>query len=57
MGTLRRDHAGLAEARAERERSEARLAVTRRTVIEPLVTMHRENHFAAMLLETLRRRE
>lgn len=51
---LARDHGAVAEARAERKKSESRLAVTQRTVIEPLAAMHRENHFAEMIMNTLR---
>ena len=54
---LTRDHAALAEARAQRRESEARLAVTQRTVIEPLAMLRQENHFAEMVMGTLRRHQ
>jgi hypothetical protein len=57
MRWLHRDRDALAEARAEAARSRERLAVTQRTVIGPLRQMHQENHFAELLIETLRRRE
>jgi len=55
MKAIRRDRTALHGARAEREKSEERLAVTRRTVIEPLARMHAENHFAEMVMNTLRK--
>lgn len=56
---LRRRHGreAVQDARAERETSEKRLEVTRRTVIEPLARMHAENHFAEMVMDTLRKKE
>jgi hypothetical protein len=52
---MKRDRAAVHEARAEREKSEERLAVTRQSVIGPLSRMHSENHFAEMVKNTLRK--
>lgn len=55
MKVIGRDRSGVHGARAEREKSERRLEHTRRTVIEPLARMHAENHFAQMVMDTLRK--
>lgn len=57
MKVIRRNRPALDAARAQRQQSESRLDVTRRTVIDPLARMHAENHFAEMVMNTLRKEE